>query len=150
MSRTKEILTGAYKILENAELCKGQFARTQGGQTMDKLHEVEWVALVRILALLEDKGWCQGTEALTGRGIEVAPEDKNATCFCLLGAINRVCHEHPHLKQLRLVYALRAQTGERDLVRWNDREGRTKDEVMALVRRTLHAVRVLDPQTTHN
>ena len=40
--------------------------------------------------LLEEKGWTKGVYARDAEGTQVSCVDSTATCFCMLGAINRV------------------------------------------------------------
>lgn len=87
--------------------------------------------------LLKKIGWCQGTM-------------KNARGnVCLLGALSDMCGDHfsdnggaPQYCSLQLdlhetLIADGFPPEDAGVVKWNDRDGRTADEVLALIDRTI-------------
>lgn len=102
------------------------------------------------LRLLE-LGWTQEVEA-RNEWKRVVPLGSSTACmWCLVGAIERAkgdlfpgpdanyTHDDLELAQLTLTRMLGVAIGEQragfgDLMRWNDAPGRTKEEVLALVR----------------
>ena len=89
--------------------------------------------LERAADLLEEFGWCQGQFGSKGYG-----------SFCAIGAIFEASVDLSN----RNFSALAAPLGYKDgsdlgasLSRWNDREGRTKEEVVALLRSGAEAAR---------
>ncbi len=65
-------------------------------------------------------------------------------CYCLVGAIQTVTFKRngPSAYALRRTAcnALRNAAGDLYLARWNDAEGRTQADVLALIDRTIEAV----------
>jgi hypothetical protein len=90
-------------------------------------------------------GWCQGTDARDAQRVPVPPWSTDATCWSLLGAIVAAADlpAEPGAATLgplrRALTALAELIEEPLLAAWNDREGRTQDEVL----RTLDAARLL-------
>lgn len=91
--------------------------------------------------LLLQKGWCQGDYALSENGGCVSHTSPNAAQFCLLGAIC-ACYQgeareqavHKVANQIpREFHRMRVKEGA-ILVRWNDTEGRTRPQVVALLK----------------
>ena len=72
--------------------------------------------------LIEKKGWIQGANWRPGRG------------FCVFGAIDRVAkNDGPAFNDaVKRVYSLIEGHG---IAKWNDEPGRTKEEVLAMLRR---------------
>lgn len=79
--------------------------------------------------LLEQKGWCQGAMARNRKGFRCGFDDPKATQFCLTGALYRA-DAYTH----EVFFFLRSHIGE-SFTEWNDAAGRTKEEVIALLKR---------------
>lgn len=80
------------------------------------------------IAILKEKGWCQGKL-----------EDAAGQC-CLVGAVRKASRnltdcliETPYLAEEAAWSRLAKVTGTRALALWNDRAGRTKDDVIYLL-----------------
>jgi hypothetical protein len=81
-------------------------------------------------------GWTRGTFARNARGVPVPPQDKRAVRFCPSGACWRVGGAW------RLIRLIEAEIGPcATLNIWNDCSERTKAEVLALIDKTIAAVR---------
>lgn len=93
----------------------------------------------RAIQLLETKGWCQGHEALTLLDIPVHALHPEAACFCIMGAIRRGIKDVGAKKDT--IYDISFQLGTfidmLDVTRFNDTEGRTKEEIIALLEKAL-------------
>jgi hypothetical protein len=104
--------------------------------------------LDRVIELLTPAGsWRQG--AYAGKRIgeaasspngkwEVIAEssiyDSAANCFCLLGAIDKICGVHNSPLGLRVREAIRKCWGIKEMLSdWNDASWRTHDDVLAAV-----------------
>jgi hypothetical protein len=81
---------------------------------------------------LERMGWCQGSFAQDKNDQSVPPDDEEACSFCAVGAMRAVGQ---NVLIGRAIHAL-SLAASRTITRWNDDPGRTKDEVIALMRRT--------------
>lgn len=89
--------------------------------------------LTKVERLLVEKGWTQAVMARDSAGYSVSEDDDRATCFCLYGALWRTAQNQDGLRN-SVRDALHDATGG-NFVKWNDAPGRTKDEVLALIRR---------------
>ena len=74
-----------------------------------------------------EKGWTQGTMARDKNGVAVSSDDKDATCWCALGAVLAVRRE----EWVNAVPFVRDAVGGGELLVWNDTPGRTQAEVLA-------------------
>jgi len=103
-------------------------------------------AILKETRSLLAKGWYQGFLARTSSGREVFPQDREATQFCILGAIGRaeynlgvscrvgdVCErfviEHGNIPRFGSVY--------RTLTSWNDAPTTTQQDVLDAVDRAI-------------
>lgn len=77
-------------------------------------------------ALIE-KGWCQGRYATDTNGAPASERSDNAVCFCISGALFRLGAG----AGAPASYAVRAAIDYAYLVAWNDKRGRTKEQVLA-------------------
>ena len=59
----------------------------------------EAARLLDCAASCVDRGWTQCTDAVTGRGVKVAPYSRRARCWCMLGAL-RAASVHIGLTRL--------------------------------------------------
>lgn len=92
--------------------------------------------------LIEQLDWCQGDYARNIDGADVAPENPNAVCFCSVGALQRVYGKDK--AYIDAVHRLETEilkhewhpflSCEQVIVKWNDAKGRSKKEVVALMR----------------
>ena len=80
--------------------------------------------------LLVTKGWTQGESAKDKDGYCVPSYSPRATCYCLIGAIEKVA---PSWDGLEARDALRRVLGVDNIVKWNDTPGRTKEEVLKAI-----------------
>jgi hypothetical protein len=89
--------------------------------------------LVALRRLFEECQWTQGANARDARGRAVSDTAPDATCFCLVGGMNRVLKpdDGPD-RYLELKDAL-TSCGVPDLVMFNDQRGRTKEDVLTLI-----------------
>lgn len=90
------------------------------------------------LAVARDRigrGWTQGKYALTSTGMATLANAPDATCWCLLGAIQ----EPGGFANLDALKRLTALAGNHPAA-WNDHPGRTQAEALALVERALAEV----------
>jgi hypothetical protein len=88
--------------------------------------------------LIEQNGWCQGEAARNDEGRYVATLSDSATQFCALGAIYRVygnCQADKMYKEFAKAMNFLDTDYSSEIVRWNDTQGRTKEEVVEALRR---------------
>lgn len=81
--------------------------------------------------LLEKKGWCQHVYARNAAGVPVMYDNESACRFCILGAMEAAGKNLDELKRLR---AHMINKYKSDPASWNDQPGRTKEEVIALLK----------------
>ena len=88
----------------------------------------------------EPSAWVKGSHAQDDRGEELAPEEPDAVCFCLEGAIIRALTESGEFgagsELLEMNAELMGADGEY-MTMWQDRAKRTHAEVLARVDTTL-------------
>jgi hypothetical protein len=84
--------------------------------------------------LTPDGRWTQHVEARNAYGDEVNPWQESAVCFCLAGAARRVGDGGIAIDAVNLMAALRNVD---NIEQWNDAEGRTHDEVLAVIREAI-------------
>lgn len=95
----------------------------------------------RAADLLEEFGWCQGAFARDPSGSPYFARDKEAVAFCARGALIRaglalgLASNWADLAQAQITEQISAAIFCR-LDEWNDDPGRTKAEVVALLRGT--------------
>lgn len=94
--------------------------------------------LIEARRLIAEVGWTQGFYARTDTGTLIEFDSPLASCFCMVGALRRACGlplKTCHLPATyRLLKAARLVDNNRSLqylVDWNDKPGRTKEEVLA-------------------
>jgi hypothetical protein len=94
--------------------------------------------LLKAMDLLE-VGWCQHTAAKDGTGQVVSYDYPGACCFCLTGAIARACADfgEPVEIVIRDIIPLFKAKLRKSPIKWQDEPGRTKEEVLALIRSCL-------------
>jgi hypothetical protein len=89
--------------------------------------------------LLNDRGWCQGAEALDANDKSVKACSPDAVCYCAAGALRAVYGDYePKFRGslIRVLNALGIRCGEDGgeydrLTTWNDRLHRSKEEVLS-------------------
>lgn len=79
------------------------------------------------------QGWTQGWFARTADGVLCGARDPAAVCWCIRGAICSTSDDSLD----RAVEALRDTLGWDNIAAWNDADGRTQAEVLALFDATL-------------
>jgi hypothetical protein len=100
--------------------------------------------LVRARALVAS-GWCRGSDACDAAGAPVAPWSEEAASWSLLGSLVAAVDlpsepDAVTLRPLRRALAALAEVIEEPLLAvWNDRPGRTQEQVLA----TLDAARLV-------
>ncbi len=86
------------------------------------------------------QGWIQQHFARNAVGDVVASTSSNATCFCLVGALNRVT-ERDEPSRAVIKNALRQKAfpegNDVTLTEWNDEKDRTQNEVVQLLESVL-------------
>lgn len=93
--------------------------------------------LTEALELIKN-GWIQGSDAQMDIGVKVSAYDKDATKFCMTGAIRKAAnpvHGDGDLALLSLQKALKKYLClpfEPSIALWNDAFGRTKEEVIKI------------------
>lgn len=92
--------------------------------------------------LLIEKGWTQKAGAHDAHGNSVSIGSPDAACFCLYGAIGAAIggkrpQEDPRMNEAcdALDWELRGLGYSYSFISWNDAPHRTKEEVLALIRR---------------
>ena len=95
--------------------------------------------LVDARRVIAEKGWCQGTIARDSKGECVYEDSAKAVSFCMVGAIQVAggkgfdTFSRPGIRARgRLTQAITARYGAMRIERFNDTEGRTKEEVLAV------------------
>lgn len=96
--------------------------------------------LLRAADLIESKGWCKDFSALDADLNEVDPWSDSACVFCAVGAIESVAaNGYADFDGLTLsngaIDRLSRALGARNVIRWNDEDGRTQEEVVAALRK---------------
>lgn len=91
--------------------------------------------------VLNRYGWCQGNLAIDSLGKAVGVKSPSACAFCTFGALWRTEYERPDLKEAvivaeRVLYHLVSAVAN-----WNDTPGRTKEDVLVLLDRTIKYVK---------
>lgn len=93
--------------------------------------------------VIETHGWTRGYAAVDANNKRVDPRDPAACKFCILGALTRAYQTSVELEQLKKLGTHLAGKpfeelnwyGVGDVVaQWNDAEGRTKEEVVSLLK----------------
>lgn len=87
--------------------------------------------------LIAEVGWTQGTFARNAGGADVSPRSPQATCFCAAGAIIRANDGCDMGFSSPGISAVEHVIDERWIDAWNDREERTRDEVLAAFDRAI-------------
>ena len=89
-----------------------------------------------------ERGWTQSAEARDASGNSVLPDSPLAVCWDVLGALFDA--EMPTSSHDALFKELPGRSRRRDvsIVSFNDAEGRTKEEVLALYDRAIAACEV--------
>lgn len=82
--------------------------------------------------ILEQYGWTQGYFARDKSGMTMPSMSPYATCFCAVGAIKR--SDFPTGSSLDVLREHIGAASVEDVYRWNDAPGRTKDEVIAVLK----------------
>lgn len=89
--------------------------------------------LNRAADIIEQAGWTQGALALDDAGRPTGSLSPIAACYCTIGAIQKAASGHKRVIE-HADAALRTHLGIQDTVMWNDKAGRTKEEVIAALR----------------
>lgn len=88
--------------------------------------------------LLNEKGWCQYTTARATDGYPVAGDDPRAASYCLYGLIvvqDNLWSWSPSVQgTLRFIEQHLGLPDGQGVSGWNDAPGRTKDEVLSLLK----------------
>jgi hypothetical protein len=85
--------------------------------------------------IIKHVGWCQGTYAKDVEGFSVDPMYPDAACFCLSGVLDAVETDADYRSQAWQVLNEHILNNELGLsiVSFNDKKGRTKEEVLSLL-----------------
>lgn len=92
---------------------------------------VEARRILRKAAAFIRSGWIQGDIAADADWCTCDPEDQAAVRWCAVGAMQAANDTRPHVSNVLLELLLEAHVG--DAGKWNDAEGRTADEVAAVM-----------------
>jgi hypothetical protein len=98
--------------------------------------------LLRAADILEatPNAWTQGAMARNPEGFKVNPKHPTAVCFCGLGAIQRAVIDNPKAPWVEAEALLAGSLSNNEatmftIVRWNDAPERTREEVIAQMRK---------------
>jgi hypothetical protein len=98
-------------------------------------HKTPADVLLAAAELLEKPGaWTVGDFARTGQGTSVWGFHSEATCWCLLGAVQKIADCTTSELPSGVFDALVEVTGTKEPQVWNDAKGRTQSEVVAKLR----------------
>ena len=104
------------------------------------------------------RGWCQNAEAMRAGGVGVPATDPRACAWCLTGAVRSSVYEPggPDLSLEAYELAIRVRRLLVDVLApqiwdvptfvlqdWNDEDGRTQADVLALIDKTIEQPRAL-------
>lgn len=107
------------------------------------------IGFLRKARALVAKGWRQGGQARNADGYPCSPCSSEAVAWCVLGACNAVsAAEGVPLQHGTCAFdawsaigeTVRDRIGRVDVVHWNDTEGCTQEEVLALFDETIARV----------
>ena len=89
------------------------------------------------------KGWCQGASARDVHGIPADFWGQKAVTFCMSGALCRMENFifDAHRTSRNILYSV---IEVNNLATWNDREGRTQEEVLAAFDKAIAIAKDLD------
>ena len=93
--------------------------------------------MIEEVAKVVERGWCQYRSALNANGEGTSAYAPEAVSWCIHGAMNKVRHEHPELGTkdwIDMHTRLRMAAGVDSIVHWNDEPGRTKEQVLDLLK----------------
>ena len=86
--------------------------------------------------LIEEKGWCQGADAIDRRGRPVLARSGDAASFCIAGALFAASFaEHGEEQAIKLFRHCIPET--LSLAQWNDEPLRTPEQVLAAFDRAI-------------
>lgn len=92
------------------------------------------------------RGWVQGVSAKNAKGRACMPTSKTATCWCITGAMTAASVELPSSYRGILVSQAEGAIGSAahlkdnygfDLISWNDRKGRTQEQILNVLDRAI-------------
>jgi len=106
----------------------------------------------KAIELLETKGWTQGAYARNAEGAPIYRMEPEACSFCLSGALSRAYMEmnenhddevDPFYEEFRntrigIIDIIRKKYGADQIITFNDDDGRTKEEVVGLLKEALN------------
>jgi hypothetical protein len=84
--------------------------------------------------LIETKGWTQGSYARDANGEAVDLLDKNAECFCIIGALSHVSWGYDFNIRCKAYQFATNILHDKSLLPWNDDPARTKEEVITFLK----------------
>lgn len=106
---------------------------------------------------LLDKGWCKGVYARSKSGDKIDELSQRAVCFCISGGINKVaasrgkdfrqrmCDALSKTLTLELMDGLPNSIAQKmppvSIIKWNDKNDRTQQQVVKLCRDTAQRLR---------
>jgi hypothetical protein len=89
----------------------------------------------RAWKLIEQTSWTQGCNARDEQGYGVEFEDPKACAYCTVGAIFKTYFYYPQADVLELLNRVQYRIGSgQPVVKWNDTIGRTKPEVVSILK----------------
>lgn len=91
--------------------------------------------------------WIQGSPASTDSGAQCRPESIFATCWCLMGGVSKVTSYSDELEEydaaIESVHRSIKMLGfENGIAAWNDDNGRTYQDVLAMVDQCIEFERI--------
>jgi len=100
---------------------------------------IETLILKRVRALLSDPArWTQGEMARNMFGAPTDPAGPNATCWCLMGAIQRETNDDPFLAG-SVYQILRTQLQGQSVSDFNDSRATTHADIMAVLDKAIES-----------
>jgi len=98
--------------------------------------------LERAAKLIETKGWTQGSYARDANGEAVSILDKNAECFCIIGALSHESLGYDFNIRCKAYQFAANIICNKCLPTWNDTHGRTKEEVITFLKSAAELARI--------
>lgn len=98
----------------------------------------ETVEILKAMRVKLANGWTQGVAARNANGVEVLSVDPKACSYCLMGALWSLGKvRRKSAVEIELIQTLRDAGIKAMLPTYNDAPGRTKEEILALVDKTI-------------
>jgi hypothetical protein len=88
--------------------------------------------------------WCQEAYSRDKNGVSCDRKSPDVNSFCIIGSVFKVLDEGvTYDEEIKVWKALNNVNGDYAISTWNDKEGRTHDEVMAFLDQAIEKVKDL-------